>query len=140
MGDRFVHAGGRTITDHDNTWLSLLTHNQNPIHIDHAASARSHHGRPLVESIVTLGICVGLSNPDLLGSSDRDVEYRQIRHLAPVFSGDTLRATSEVVAVDPPGRQATGRVTVRTVGRNQHDDPVIEFQRVLSIFPRPPSD
>jgi acyl dehydratase len=134
IGDVFQHWPGRTITEADNTWFSLLTMNQNPLHIDaHYASQTQHHGRLVVGTLV-FSIAVGLSVADISGRAIANLEYEEIKHLAPMFHGDTLYAESrildKIISVSKPDR---GIVHLQTAGRNQHDEIVITFKRRVLI-------
>jgi len=64
VGDVYRSATGRTITQADNIWFSLLTNNQNPIHIDAHYAAQTEFKRPLVNSVFTIGVVTGLMVPD----------------------------------------------------------------------------
>lgn len=127
-GDRLRHARGRTITEQDNVLISLLTHNRNPVHVDAAHSAATDIGRRLVESVVTIGVAIGLSQPDVGSDGLVDVELRDVFHPAPVFAGDSLTADTEVVELP---WAPDGRLVLRTRAHNQRGDRVLSFLRVL---------
>ena len=65
IGDIYEHRPGRTISETDNTWFTLLTMNQHPVHFDEAYAAKSEFKRPLVNSCLTLSIVVGMSVSDI---------------------------------------------------------------------------
>jgi acyl dehydratase len=65
VGEIYEHRPGRTISEADNTWFTLLTMNQHPLHFDFAYAAKSEFGRPLVNSCLTLSIVVGMSVSDV---------------------------------------------------------------------------
>lgn len=132
-GDRRRHPRGRTVTAQDNVLVSVLTHNQNPIHLDVEFSATTAGGRPLAESAVSIGIAIGLADPDVCLDDLVDVQIRGVEHLAPVVAGDSLTATSEVteVAASPSRRRV-----VRTLAHNQRGEEVVRFERVLDTPPR----
>ena len=65
IGDIYEHRPGRTISETDNTWFTLLTINQHPLHFDEAYAAKSEFGRPLVNSCLTLSIVAGMSVSDV---------------------------------------------------------------------------
>src|SRR5688572_15471668 len=65
VGDVYEHRPGRTISEADNTWFTLLTMNTHPLHFDAAYSARTEFGRPLVNSCLTLAIVAGMSVSDV---------------------------------------------------------------------------
>jgi acyl dehydratase len=131
-GERRRHPGGRTVTEPDNVLVSLLTQNRNPVHVDSAHSARTVFGRPLVESVVTIGIAIGLADVDVRRDDRIDVELRDVEHLGPVFDGDTLVAESELLEADP---HTPGRRVVRTWAHNHRGEAVVRFDRVLAAPP-----
>lgn len=118
----------------DNAWFSLLTQNQNPIHLDRHRSAATPFGKPLVNSCLTLALATGQSVYDLTRNVVANLGWDRVRLPAPLFEGDTLYAESEVLAVRPSrSRPEAGIVTVRTTGRNQDGEVVIEFDRTFLI-------
>jgi acyl dehydratase len=93
VGDTVAHAVTRTVTETDNVLVSALTHNPQPMHLDHEAAAASEFGRPLVNSIYTFGLMVGVSVSDTtLGTLVANLGYDKLVFPAPVFVGDTLRS------------------------------------------------
>src|SRR5512146_452882 len=100
VGMRFAHEVRRTVTEMDNVLFSSLTYNPAAIHIDQAYAAQTEFGRPLVNSIFTLGLVVGLSVQDTtLGTTVANLGFESTAFPKPVFAGDTIRAESEVKAV-----------------------------------------
>lgn len=137
VGDRYRHAHGRTISETDNTWFTLLTNNSHQIHINADYAARTEFGRPLVVSTLTLAIVTGLSVPDVSQNAVANLGWENVRLTAPVFAGDTLYAESEVLDVRPSrSRQGQGIVRVRTRGFNQRDETVMEFERTVLVYAR----
>jgi acyl dehydratase len=134
LGDVYEHRPGRTITEADNTWFSLLTMNQHPLHCDVEYARASEFKRPLVASPLTLAVLVGLSVADVSAKAIANLGWREIRMTAPVFPGDTLYAESEVLEIrESKSRPTQGIVTVRTRGLNQHGVLVCEFLRTLLV-------
>jgi len=135
-GDIYEHALGRTITQTDNIWFTLLTVNNNPIHFDAVYAARTEFKRPLVDSTFTLALVTGLSVSDV-SLNAINLGWDAVRLPAPVFEGDTIYARSEVLEVRPSNSRATmGIVKVRTVGLNQEGSTVIEFTRTIMVYRR----
>ena len=99
VGDVYEHRPGRTISEADNTWFTLLTMNTHPLHFDAAYAAKTEFGRPLVNSCLTLSIVAGMSVSDLSQKAIANLGWDKIRLTAPVFAGDTIYAESEVLAV-----------------------------------------
>lgn len=134
VGDVYEHGPGRTISEADNTWFSLLTMNQNPLHIDAEYSARTEFARPLVNSCLTLSILVGMSVDDVSYRAIANLGWNDVRLTAPVFAGDTLYAESEVIAVRASrSRPADGIVTVRTTGKKQDGTIFMTFERAVLV-------
>ena len=135
-GDVFEHPLGRTITQTDNIWFTLLTVNTNPIHFDASYAARTEFKRPLVDSTFTLALVTGLSVSDV-SLNAINLGWNDVRLPAPVFEGDTLYAESEVLETRPSKSKPTmGIVKVRTSGFNQDGVTVIEFVRTIMVFRR----
>jgi acyl dehydratase len=137
-GQLFRHWPGRTISEADNTWFSLLTMNQHPLHIDSHYAAGTQHGRPLVVGTLVFSIAVGISVADISGRAIANLDYEEIKHTGPVFHGDTLyaetRVLDKVVSRSKPDR---GIVHVETRVFNQRDETVMTFRRRV-LIPRHP--
>ena len=97
VGDVYEHRPGRTISEADNTWFTLLTMNTHPLHFDAEYGAKSEFGQRLVNSALTLSIVVGMSVSDLSQKVVANLGWDKIRLTAPVFIGDTIYAESEVL-------------------------------------------
>ena len=134
IGDVYEHRPGRTITEADNTWFTLLTMNNHPLHFDAVYAAKSEFGRPLVNSCLTLSIVVGMSVSDVSYKAIGNLGWNDIKLQAPVYPGDTLYAESEVlVKRESQSRPTQGIVTVRTRGKNQNDEVVISYERTILV-------
>ncbi len=134
IGDVYEHRPGRTISETDNTWFSLLTMNQNPLHIDTDYSAKTEFGRPLVNSCLTLAILVGMSVNDVSYKTIANLGWNDVRLTAPVFAGDTIYGESEVIAKrESKSRPNQGIVTVRTTGTRQDGTQFMSFERTMLI-------
>jgi itaconyl-CoA hydratase len=137
VGAVYEHRLGRTITSADNIWFTLLTMNTNPIHVDHAFASATEFGRPLVNSTLTLALVTGLSVPDVSQNAVANLGWDKVKLPAPVFEGDTLYARSKVLEARPSNsRPNAGIVRIRTVGINQENTVVIEFERTIMVYRR----
>ncbi len=137
VGDVYRHAHGRTITQTDNTWFTLLTNNTHDIHYNADYASRTEFGKPLVVSTLTLAIVTGLSVPDVSQNAVANLGWDDVRLTAPVFAGDTIYAESVVLEVRPSrSRPGQGVVRVHTRGFNQHDVTVLEFDRSVLVYAR----
>ncbi len=134
IGDVYEHRPGRTITESDNTWFTLLTMNQHPLHFDAEYAAKSEFGKPLVNSCLTLSIVAGMSVSDISQKTIANLGWDKIQLTAPVFVGDTIYAESEVLAIrESKSRPNQGIVTVRTTGMKQDGAEFISYERTMLI-------
>jgi len=137
VGDVYEHRPGRTITQADNTWFTLLTMNTHPLHFDEQYGKASEFGRCLVASPLTVAILVGMSVTDVSQKAIANLGWREIRLPHPVFPGDTLYAESEVLETrESKSRPEAGLVTVRTTGHNQDRTVVCTFERTILVAKR----
>ncbi len=133
-GDVYEHRPGRTITEADNTWFTLLTMNTHPLHFDSEYAKHSEFGRPIVSSPLTVAILVGMSVSDVSQKAKANLGWRDIRMTSPVFCGDTLYAESEVIEKrESKSRPGDGIVSIRTIGKNQEGKVVCEFERTMLV-------
>jgi len=139
VGERVEHSVRRTVTETDNVLISTLTHNPQPLHLDHEAAAQSEFGRPLVNSIFTFGLMIGVSVEDTtLGTLVANLGYDALKFPRPVFVGDTLRSTSECIAVrESKSRPNAGIVTWAHRSFNQRDELVCECTRTALLLKQP---
>ena len=138
VGDTYKHWPGRTLTAADNTWFTLLTMNQHPIHIDEEYAKHTEFGKPLVNSTLTLAIAVGMSVQDVSQNAVANLGWTDIVMPAPVFNGDTLYAESTVLDKrESKSRPTQGIVTVATRAWKQDGTTVMTFKRSVLIPKRP---
>lgn len=139
VGQTFTHEVRRTVTDMDNILFSSLTYNPAAIHIDAEYAKDTEFGKPLMNSIFTLGLVVGLSIYDTtLGTTVGNLGWEEVRFAKPVFSGDTLRSESKVVAIrESKSRPNQGIVTFEHRGFNQRGEEVAYCRRVALMLRRP---
>ena len=134
IGDVYEHRPGRTISESDNTWFTLLTMNQHPIHFDAEYARHSEFGKPIVNSTLTLAIVAGMSVSDVSQKAIANLGWTNISMPAPVFNGDTIYAESEVLDKRESESRATqGIVTVTTRANNQDGKLVMEFTRNVLV-------
>jgi len=134
VGHKYEHRPGRTITETDNQWFTLLTMNTHPLHFDAEYAKASEFGQPLVNSTFTIAVIVGMTVTDVSQKAIANLGWNQISLTAPVFVGDTLYAESEVLAKrESKSRQNAGIVTVRTWGKKSDGTIVTEFDRKMLI-------
>ncbi|AKU23106.1 MULTISPECIES: MaoC family dehydratase [Telluria group] len=117
VGDIYEHRPGRTISEADNTWMSLLCMNTHPLHIDAAYGEQTEFKKPLVSSLITFAIIGGLSLASTSARGVANLGWSNVRFLSPVFAGDTIYAETRVVAKrQSDSRPGDGIVTVETKG------------------------
>ncbi len=134
VGHVYEHRPGRTITDADNVWFTLLTMNQHPLHFDTAYAAESEFKKPLVNSCLTLAIVTGMSVSDISQKAIANLGWDKVKLTAPVFVGDTLYAESEVLAKRASkSRPDQGLVTVKTRGIKSDGTVFMEFERTVLV-------
>jgi acyl dehydratase len=134
VGDVYEHRPGRTITQQDNIWFTLLTMNTHPLHFDEEYASRSEFGRTIVSSPLTVSILVGMSVSDVSQKAIANLGWREIKLTHPVYPGDTLYAESEVIDTrESKSRPQAGIVSVLTSGRNQDGTVVCTFERTMLI-------
>ncbi len=137
VGDVYRHNLGRTLTDADNIWFTLLTMNTNPSHFDAEYAKGSPFGKMLINSCLTLAIVTGQSVSDVSENAVANLGWDEVRLPNPLFVGDTLYAESEVLEVrESKSRPNAGIVTIRTRGFKQDGTVVIEFKRSMVIYKR----
>ena len=139
VGDRVEHQVTRTVTETDNVLISTLTHNPQPLHLDHEAAAASEFGQPLVNSIFTFGLMVGVSVSDTtLGTLVANLGYDKLIFPNPVFIGDTLRSQTECTAVRASkSRPNAGIVTWVHRSFNQRGELVCQCERSALLLKKP---
>ena len=138
VGQEFHHEFSRTVTEMDNTLFSLLTMNPQPLHIDAHFSENTEFGQRLFNSIYTLGIMIGMSVYDTtLGTTIGNLGMTDVRFPAPVFEGDTIRVTTEVVAKrESKSRPNAGIVEFQHRAYKQDDTLVAECRRQAFMLKR----
>jgi itaconyl-CoA hydratase len=137
VGDVYQHPLGRTISETDNTWFTLLTMNTNQMHFNAQYAGQSTFGRLLVNSGLTVAMVLGMSVSDVSQNAIANLGWDDIRLTHPVFVGDTLWAESLVIDKrESSSRPYAGIVTVRTRGLNQDGDECLSYRRSVMVYRR----
>jgi acyl dehydratase len=141
VGTRVEHAIRRTVTETDNVLFTTMTMNPAPMHLDAEYAARSEFGRPLVNSMFTVALVVGISVPELtLGTIIAQVALSAADFPAPVFTGDTIRVETEVVSARKSrSRPRAGLVEFEHRAFNQRDELVCRVRRTGLMHTDPDS-
>lgn len=134
IGETIKHRPSKTILESDNNLFCLLTMNHHPVHINEDYAKSQQHGKILVVGTLVFSLGVGLTVNDISLNAIANLDYEAIRHLAPVFIGDTLYAQTTILdkrlSKSKPDR---GILYVETVISNQHEAPVLSFRRHVLI-------
>ena len=134
VGQTFEHHWGRTITESDNTWFTLLTMNKHPLHFDKVYAAKSEFKQPLVNSCLTLSMVVGMSVSDISQKAIGNLGWTDIKLIVPVFIGDTIYAESEVLAKRESAKRPTqGIITVKTIGKKADGTVFMTYERSVLV-------
>lgn len=137
VGDEYRHALGRTLTQNDNIWFTLLTQNTAPLHFDAHYAAQTEFGRPLINSCLTLALVTGQTVSDVSQNVLANLGWDEVRLPHPVFEGDTIYSRSMVLDKrESRSRPNAGVVTVRTEGYNQSGVVVCTFKRTVMVYKR----
>ena len=136
VGDIYRSAIGRTVTETDNIWFTLITNNDNQIHFNDEYAKNTQFGKPLVNSLFTIAVVTGLAVKDV-SQNGFALGWARIVLPNPVFAGDTLYAETEVLSVRESKSDPTrGIVTVRSRGLKQDGTVVVEFERPVMVWKR----
>jgi acyl dehydratase len=139
IGQVIEHSITRTVTEMDNILFTAMTYNPQPLHIDYDFASKTDWGKPLVNSIFTLGLMIGVSvNETTLGTTIGNLGMTDVKFPNPVFFGDTLRATTEVVAKrESKSRPTAGIVEFHHRAFNQRGELVAECTRQAFMHKKP---
>lgn len=137
VGDVYPHRLGRTVTQTDNIWFTLLTQNTAPLHFDVHYASQTEFKKPLVNSAFTIALVTGQTVADISQNVFANLGWDEVRLPNPVFEGDTLYSQSEVLDKrESKSRPNVGIVTVKTAGFNQDGIIVITFRRSVMVYKR----
>ena len=130
VGDIIKHWPGRTISEADNTWFTLLTMNQHPVHFDFNYAKGQMFGKPLVNSAFTLALVAGMTVQDTSLNTIANLGWEEIKIPNPVFIGDTIYAETEILDKrESKSRPDAGIVSFRQTGYNQDNKVVMTYKR-----------
>lgn len=134
IGEEVVHATSKTIFESDNNMFSLLTMNHHPVHLDENYAKQQQHGKILVVGTLVFSVGVGLTVADISGKAVANLGYESIKHLNPVFIGDTIYAKTKVLdKKESKSKNDRGVVRVETILYNQNDMDVLSFARSVLV-------
>lgn len=135
----FKHDVRRTVTETDNILFTTMTHNTAAIHLDAEYCKGTEFGKPLVNSVFTLGLVVGVSVADTtLGTTVGNLGWDEVRFPKPTFVGDTIRVESRVIEKrESKSRPSNGIVIFEHIGYNQRDEIVCSCKRTALMYRLP---
>lgn len=139
VGHVFHHELRRTVTESDNMLFSNMTLNPQPLHIDFDFASKTEFGKPLVNSLFTLGLMIGISvNDTTIGTTIGNLGMTDVKFPHPLFHGDTVRVETEVKAVrESKSRPTQGIVTFIHRAYNQTDKLIAQCERAALMKKRP---
>lgn len=139
IGMVFNHEWSRTITEADNVWFSLLTMNPQPLHIDAHFAAQTSWGKPLVNSLFTLGLMIGMTvNDTTFGTTIANLGMKEVNFPKPLFHGDTVKVRTKVLDKrQSKSRAGEGIVTFFHEALNQHGEVVASCERAALMRMKP---
>lgn len=134
VGEEICHSLSKTVFESDNNLFSLLTMNSHPLHINFDYAQKQQHERIVVVGTLVFSLVVGLTVMDISGKAIANLDYEEVKHLAPVFIGDTIYAKTKVLDKRlSRSHNDRGIVYVETIGYNQDGKEVISFKRHVLI-------
>jgi acyl dehydratase len=138
-GQQFAHAWTRTVTEMDNVLFSSLTMNVQPLHIDAHFAAKTEFGKPIVNSLFTLGLMIGMTvNDTTLRTTVANLGMSDVNFPKPVFAGDTIHVRTRVLSVrESKKRPRAGIVEFEHEALNQRDEVVAVCKRAALMHKRP---
>ena len=137
VGNVYKHPYGRTVTETDGVWITNVTMNLNPMHFNEPYAAETEFGQRLVNGLVVIALAVGMSVIDVSQNATANLGYDDVRHIAPVYHGDTIFAESEVVETrESESRTHVGIVTTALRAYNQDGEQVLSLRRTNMILKR----
>ena len=140
-GALYAHRLTRTVTQMDNMLFSNMTLNPQPLHIDrHFCATETEWGQPLINSLFTLGLMIGMSVNDLtVGTTIANLGMSEVKFPAPLFENDTVHATTEIIGKrTSSSRPNAGIVELHHRAYKQDGTLVAECRRQAFILKRPP--
>jgi acyl dehydratase len=133
-GQVYKHWPGRTVTEADDTWFSLVTMNQNPLHIDEHYCSQLQHGRRLVNGTFVFSLVVGMTVADISLKAIANLEYESVKHTGPVWHGDTIYAETTILEKkESESKPDRGVVYVATRGINQNGETILTYRRKVLV-------
>jgi len=134
IGEEIFHSLSKTIFESDNNFFSLLTMNHHPVHTNIDYAEKNQHGRVLVVGTLVFSLAVGITVPDISGKAIANLGYEEVKHLSPVFIGDTIYVRTKVLdKKESTSKPDRGTVYVESIAYNQKGTDVLSFRRKVLV-------
>jgi acyl dehydratase len=129
----YKHSVAKTVTESDNNFFCLLTMNNHPLHLDIEYAKDTQYGRRVVVGTYIISLVVGMSVVDISGKAIANLSYNNIKHIRPVFIGDTIRAETKILDKWFTSKNDRGIISVKTTAYNQRNECVLELERSVLL-------
>ena len=137
VGSIIEHSLSKTIFESDNNFFSLMTMNHHPVHTNMDYASKNQHGKILVVGTLVFSLAVGITVPDVSGKAIANLDYECIKHLNPVFIGDTIYVRTKVLDKrESKSKNDRGIIYVESIAYNQRGEDVLSFRRHVLIKKR----
>ncbi len=134
VGDVINHSLSKTIFESDNNFFSLMTMNHHPVHLNADYASHNQHGKILVVGTLVFSLAVGITVPDISGKAIANLDYEFIKHLNPVFIGDTLYVRTKILDKrESSSKKDRGIIYVESIAYNQNQVDVLSFRRHVLV-------
>lgn len=134
VGGEIHHSLSKTIFECDNNFFSLMTMNHHPVHTNLDYASKNQHGKILVVGTLVFSLAVGITVPDISGKAIANLGYEDIKHLNPVFIGDTIYVRTKVLDKrESKSKNDRGIVYVESIAYNQNGVDVLSFRRNVLV-------
>jgi acyl dehydratase len=141
VGATYKHWPGKTVTEYDDHLFCLITMNHHPLHLDSHYAEGTQQGRNVVVGNYVYSLLLGMSVADVSGKAIANLEVESLRHVKPVFHGDTIYGESTVLdKKESSSKNDRGVVQVETIGYNQDGVVVCIYRRKVMVPKRPVTD
>ncbi len=141
VGATYKHWPGKTVTEYDDHLFCLITMNHHPLHLDNHYASGTQQGRNVVVGNYVYSLLLGMSVADVSGKAIANLEVESLRHVKPVFHGDTIYGESTVLdKKESSSKNDRGVVQVETIGYNQDGVVVCIYRRKVMVPKRPVAD
>ncbi len=135
-GQIITHATPRTVSDGDVAIYTALYGSRFAVQSSDVFAKGLGYPRAPLDDLLTFHVVFGKTTPDISLNAIANLGYAECRFMKPVYAGDTLSSVSEVIGLKENSNKETGTVYVRSTGRNQAGDVVLEYCRWVMVRKR----